>query len=57
MINEHDIKDWDKESQQAYLQWAKDYGISYEPWLGQPDVLAAWKAAVKWMKEKYAITN
>lgn len=57
MISEQDIKDWDKESQQAYLKWAENYGLKYEPWIGQPDVCAAWKAAVQWMKEKYASTN
>jgi len=51
MINEHDIKDWDMESQEAYLKWAKEYNLPYDPWLGQPAVFAAWKAAVKWVKE------
>ncbi len=53
MINEHDIKDmWDKETQEAYLKWAKDYGLDYEPWHGQPAVSAAWIAAIKWYKER-----
>ena len=52
MINEYDIKDmWDKETQEAYLKWAEDYGLDYEPWIGQPDVSAAWLAAVKWYRE------
>lgn len=51
MINEHDINDWDKESQEAYLKWAKEYGVQHEPWIGQPAVSAAWIAAVKWYKE------
>jgi hypothetical protein len=54
MINEHDIKDmWDKETQEAYLKWAEDYGLDYEPWIGKPDVSAAWIAAVKWYKERH----
>jgi len=53
MINEHDIKDmWDKETQEAYLKWAKEYGLPFEPWQGQPAVSAAWIAAVKWYKGK-----
>lgn len=56
MISEKDIEDWDKESQQAYLKWAEDYGISYEPYLGQPDIYAAWKAAITWMKGKYELS-
>jgi hypothetical protein len=53
MINEHDIKDmWDKETQEAYLKWAKEYGLPFEPWNGQPAVSAAWIAAVKWYKGK-----
>ena len=53
MINEHDIKDmWDKETQEAYLKWAKEYGVPYDPWFGQPAVSAAWIAAIKWYKEK-----
>lgn len=51
MINEHDINDWDKESQEAYLKWAKEYGVQHEPWIGQPAVSAAWIAAVKWSRE------
>jgi hypothetical protein len=52
MINEHDIKDmWDKETQEAYLKWAKEYGVPYDPWFGQPAVSAAWIAAIKWYKE------
>ena len=55
MINEHDIKDmWDKETQEAYLKWAKEYGLPFEPWNGQPAVSAAWIAAVKWYKERKA---
>ena len=54
MINEHDINDWDKESQEAYLKWAKEYGVQHEPWIGQPAVSAAWIAAVKWYKEHKA---
>ena len=53
MINEHDINDWDKESQEAYLKWAKEYGVQHEPWIGQPAVSAAWIAAVKWYKETH----
>jgi hypothetical protein len=53
MINEHDIKDmWDKETQEAYLKWAKEYGVPYDPWFGQPAVSAAWIAAVKWYRER-----
>ena len=58
MINEHDINDLcggatgDKESQEAYLKWAKEYGVQHEPWIGQPAVSAAWIAAVKWYKER-----
>ena len=53
MINEHDIKDmWDKETQEAYLKWAEDYGLDYEPWHGQPAVSAAWVAAIKWYRER-----
>lgn len=48
MISEVDIADWDKESQKAYLEWCESYGIDYEPWIGVPDVAAAWIAAVKW---------
>lgn len=50
MISEHDIQDWDTDSQEAYLEWAEDYGIDYEPWLGQPDISAAWRAAVIWVR-------
>ena len=50
MISEHDIQDWDTESQVAYLHWAEDYGIDYEPWNGQPDISAAWRAAVIWVR-------
>jgi hypothetical protein len=57
VISEVDINDWDKESQEAYLKWAKDYGLNYEPWLGKPDVAAAWEAAVKWVVSKYDPTN
>lgn len=53
MINEHDINDWDKESQEAYLKWAKEYGVQHEPWIGQPAVAASWIAAVKWYKETH----
>ena len=53
MINEHDIKDmWDKETQEAYLKWAKEYGVPYDPWQGQPAVSAAWIAAIKWYRER-----
>ena len=52
MISRIDIEDWDQESHQAYLKWAEDYGINYEPWIGHPDIFAAWKAAVVWMSEK-----
>ena len=52
MISEIDIEDWDRESQEAYLEWAEDYGIDYEPWLGQPDISAAWRAAVIWVRGK-----
>ena len=52
MISERDIEDWDQESQQAYLKWAEDYGVAYEPWLGKPDICAAWQAAVLWMRER-----
>jgi hypothetical protein len=52
MISRIDIEDWDQESHQAYLDWAEDYGIQYEPWLGHPDIYAAWKAAVVWMSER-----
>jgi hypothetical protein len=53
MINEHDIKDmWDKETQEAYLKWAKEYALDYEPWIGKPDVAAAWIAAIKWYRER-----
>jgi hypothetical protein len=53
MINEYDIKDmWDKETQEAYLKWAKEYGLPFEPWNGQPAVSAAWIAAVKWYRER-----
>ena len=48
MISEVDIADWDKVSQQAYLEWCESYGIEYEPWIGVPDVAAAWIAGVKW---------
>ena len=55
VINEHDIKDmWDKETQEAYLKWAKEYGLPFEPWFGQPAVSAAWIAAIKWYKEQKA---
>ena len=58
MINEHDINDmWDKESQEAYLKWAKEYGVQHEPWIGQPAVSAAWIAAVKWYKEKGTVSG
>ena len=60
MISDVDINDWsrpggtlDKESQEAYLKWAEDYGIIYEPWIGQPDVAAAFKAGLNYMKERY----
>lgn len=56
MISDVDIEDWDKESQEAYLKWAEDYGISYEPWIGQPDVVAAFKAGMDFMKGKYEYT-
>jgi hypothetical protein len=53
MINEYDIKDmWDKETQEAYLKWAKEYGVPYDPWFGQPAVSAAWIAAIKWYRER-----
>jgi len=53
MINEHDIKDmWDEETQVAYLKWAEDYGLNYDPWHGQPAVSAAWVAAIKWYRER-----
>ena len=58
MINEQsaphgDIKDmWDKETQEAYLKWAKEYNLPYDPWNGQPAVSAAWIAAIKWYKER-----
>lgn len=52
MISEVDIADWDKASQQAYLQWCESYGIDYEPWIGVPDVAAAWKAGVEWTKKQ-----
>jgi hypothetical protein len=53
MINEYDIKDmWDKETQVAYLKWAKEYGVPYDPWFGQPAVSAAWIAAIKWYRER-----
>lgn len=55
MISEKDIEDWDKESQQAYLKWASDYGISYEPYLGQPDIYAAWKAARDWTAKQMSL--
>jgi len=58
MINEYDIKDmWDKETQEAYLKWAKEYGVPYDPWFGQPAVSAAWIAAIKWYKTKQHITD
>jgi len=58
MINEHDIRDmWDKETQEAYLKWAKEYGLPFEPWNGQPAVSAAWIAAVKWYRGKQHITD
>lgn len=50
MISEIDIKDWDKESQQAYLKWARDYGLP-ESTQGIPSQFAAWEAAVKWVLE------
>jgi hypothetical protein len=54
MINEHDINDmWDKETQEAYLKWAKEYGVPYDPWFGQPAVSAAWIAAVKWVEKRH----
>lgn len=56
MISEIDLQDWDKDSQEAYLKWAEDYGITYEPWIGQPDVAAAFKAGISFIKEKYGIT-
>jgi hypothetical protein len=55
MINEHDINDWDKESQEAYLKWAKEYGVQHEPWIGQPTSSAAWKAAVEWAEKRIAV--
>lgn len=55
MISDVDIEDWDKESQEAYLKWAEDYGLEYEPWIGMPDVTAAFKAGMKFMKEKYEV--
>ena len=52
MISRIDIEDWDQESHQAYLKWAEDYGSKYQPWIGHPDIFAAWKAAVAWMSER-----
>lgn len=57
MISERDIEDWDKESQAAYLKWARDYGLQQEPLIGFPSQYAAWKAAVKWVLEKYDSSN
>lgn len=48
MISEVDIQDWDHESQEAYLKWAKDYGLP-ESIQGIPSQFAAWKAAVQWV--------
>ena len=56
MISEVDIDDWDRESQEAYLKWAEDYGLPYEPWIGQPDVALAFKAGMDYIKEKYEFT-
>ena len=52
MISRIDIEDWDQESHQAYLDWAEDYGIPYEPWIGHPDIHAAWQAAVLWVRSQ-----
>lgn len=55
MISENEIEGWDQGSQEAYLHWADDYGLDYEPWLGQPDVSAAWRAAVIWVRGQGAV--
>lgn len=58
MISEVDIKDWDTASQQAYLKWAKDYGLDHEPVIGMPSQAAAWRAAIKWVVSRmYSIPD
>lgn len=53
MISDVDIEDWDQGYQEAYLKWAEEYGLDYEPYIGHPDVYAAFKAGMKFTKERY----
>ena len=45
MISEHDIEDWDQESQEAYQEWSEDYLPLYND-----ETTMAWRAAVIWVR-------